>query len=213
MSKRIGAAALCLGLIGSVHAVAPVEVVALFKDRAMVRTTGGEHLLRIGETSPDGVTLLTADATNAEVTYKGERYDLSLSRRVSGNFQEVERTQISISPDHLGQYRITGTINGSSAGFLVDTGASVVAMSADHARSLSINFTDGQKGAVQTAQGTADSYFINLDQVAVGGIRTYNVQAAVIEGSYPTDILLGMSFLRQVKMEEQGGVLTLVQKH
>ena len=65
---------------------------------------------------------------------------------------------------------------------------------------------------MQTAQGTAESYFLSLDKVTVSGITAYNVRAAVITGRYPVDILLGMSFLKQVSIQESGGVMTLVQK-
>ena len=53
----------------------------------------------------------------------------------------------------------------------------------------------------------------DIVKVVVGGITGHNVRAAVIDGDYPTEILLGTSFLRQVGMQEEGGVLTLVQKH
>ena len=49
------------------------------------------------------------------------------------------------------------------------------------------------------------------DRPAVGGIQTHNVRAAVIPGDYPLEVLLGMSFLHKVKMEQQAGVLVLKQ--
>ena len=52
---------------------------------------------------------------------------------------------------------------------------------------------------------------MTLDEVTVSGIVVHNVQAAVINGQYPIDTLLGMSFLRLVGLEERGGVLTLTQ--
>lgn len=191
----------------------PVEVLALFKDRALVRASGGEHLLREGETSDDGITLLEADAQGAKVRYEGEVYSLTLSRQVAGNFQAAERQQVSISPDALGQYRIRGAINGTFVNFLVDTGASIVAMSERHASLLGIDPSIGQPGSVQTAQGTVASRFLTLDKVVVGGLTAHNVQAAIIAGTHPVEILLGMSFLREVAMREQDGVLTLTQKY
>lgn len=191
----------------------PVEVLALFKDRALVRASGGEHLLREGETSEDGITLLEADATGARVRYEGQEYALTLSRHVAGAFQAAERQQVAISPDAHGQYRIRGAINGTFVNFLVDTGASIVAMSERHASLLGIDPSVGQPGSVQTAQGTVGSRFLTLDKVVVGGLTAHNVQAAVISGSYPVEILLGMSFLREVSLREEAGVLTLTQKY
>ena len=96
---------------------------------------------------------------------------------------------------------------------LVDTGASVVAISAVHARQLGIEFDESHQGTVQTAQGTADTHFVTLDEIVVGGITAHNVRAAIIEGEYPLEPLLGMSFLRQVSLQENAGVLTLTKQH
>jgi aspartyl protease family protein len=78
---------------------------------------------------------------------------------------------------------------------------------------MGIEYSNGQLGVVHTAQGATDSYFVTLDEVVVGGITAYNVQAAIIEGAYPLDPLLGMSFLRNVRMEENAGVLTLTKQN
>ncbi len=186
-----------------------VEVLGLFKDRAVVRTSSGEEVVRVGETSRGGVTLMKADSRSALVRYQGETMKLSLTKRVGGTFTKVKARRISISPDEQGQYRVQGFINQRQARFLVDTGASVVAMSSDHAASLGLNWSLGQRGTVVTAQGEVDARFITLPSVNVGGVTAHNVSATVIEGRYPVDILLGMSYLNQVNMQNQGGVLTL----
>jgi aspartyl protease family protein len=202
-----------LALAAPALAVAPVEILALFKDRAVIRVGGTEHMLKVGETSPQGVTLLAADAHGARVRFLDEEHALTLSSRVGGSFKPVDRQRVDISPDGFGQYRIRGAIDGHFVNFLVDTGASVVAMSTRHARSLGLDCADqGRSGAVQTAQGSASACFMNLSKVTVGGITGHNVQAAVIDGDHPLEILLGMSFLRQVAMEERAGVLTLTAK-
>jgi aspartyl protease family protein len=85
-------------------------------------------------------------------------------------------------------------------------------MSSREAGRLGIDYERGQRGQVQTAQGTADSYFLIIDRVTVAGIIAHNVQAAIIDGNYPVEILLGMSFLRQVSMQENSGVMILTQK-
>ena len=197
---------------GVVWAVAPVEVVGLFKNRAVVRIPGGELMLKVGETK-QGVTLLAADANQARVRFKGETYELSLSNRVAGQFRRAENAQVVITSDQLGQYRVRGAVNNRFTNFLVDTGASVIAISSADAVGMGIEYENGEKGVVHTAQGTTDSYFLILDEVVVGGITAYNVQAAIIEGAYPVDPLLGMSFLRHVRMEENAGVLTLTKQN
>ena len=196
---------------GTSWAVAPVEVVGLFKNRAVVRVAGVEELLRVGETSPTGVTLLQSDSYGATVRYQNQEYTLALSDRVAGGFKKPAKPVVIISADPLVQYRIRGAINNRYVDFLVDTGASVIALSSNTADRLGLSYQNGQKGAVATAQGTVESYFVTLDEVTVFGIVVHNVQAAVINGQYPIDTLLGMSFLRLVGLEERGGVLTLTQ--
>jgi len=196
------------------QAVVPVEIVGLFKDQAVIRTGQGEKLLRVGDTTPQGVTLLSANAREAVVSWRGEKHTLGLSKQVAGRYAEAQVSEVSIPADDLGQYRIRGAINNHYVDFLIDTGASVVALSSAKAEALGIDYRSrGQRGAVQTAQGNAESYFMTLETVTVAGITAHNVQAAIITGQHPVDILLGMSFLRQVSIQENSGVMTLVQQY
>ena len=191
---------------------APVEAVGLFKDRAMIRVLGVEHYLTVGQTSPEGATLVESDAQHAAVRYKDQIYKLSLSDQVGGVFQAPTQTSLSIAPDNIGQYRAQGTINGRPADFLVDTGASLVAISGRSAKAMGIPYDESpERAPVVTAQGQIDSYLVDLDTLTIGGIQTHHVRAAVIPGDYPLEVLHGMSFLHKVKMEEQAGVLVLNQ--
>ena len=207
-------AVLVSSLIASTaQAVVPVEIVGLFKDRAVIRTGGGEKLLKVGETTTQGVTLISASSREAVVAWQGREHTLGLSRQVAGQYAEAQVSEVSIPADDFGQYRIRGAINNHYVDFLVDTGASVVALSSAQADALGINYRQGQLGSVQTAQGNAESYFMTLQKVTVAGITAHNVQAAIITGRFPVDILLGMSFLKQVSIRESGGVMTLVQNY
>ena len=195
------------------HAVcanSPVEVVALFKDRAVIRVAGEQEMLQVGETSKNGVYLVRAEAKGAQVRYKNEVYNLNLSNRVSSRFSTPAVASVSLSEDALGQYRTRGLINGRHAvTFLVDTGASAVAMSSRLADQIGLNYYRAEKGPVQTAQGVADAHFMMLDEVSVGGIKVQGVAAMIILGNYPVDVLLGMSYLNKVKMQNENGVLLL----
>jgi aspartyl protease family protein len=195
------------------QAVVPVEIVGLFKDMAVIRAGAGEKLLKVGDTTSQGVTLISANSREAVVAWQGRQHKLGLSKQMAGQYEEAQISEISIPADDLGQYRIRGAINDHYVDFLVDTGASVVALSSAQADALGINYKQGQLGSVQTAQGNAESFFMNLQKITVAGITAHNVQAAIITGQYPVDILLGMSFLKQVSMRESGGVMTLVQNY
>jgi len=207
-----------LGLVlaaAAVQAAVPVQIVGLFKDAAVIREGGGERLLKVGETTRRGVTLVSANAREAIVSFDGQKHTLNINSRVagSGGYAEPKISRISIPADDLGQYRIRGAINDRYVDFLIDTGASVVALSSSTAATLGIDYSRGERGSVQTAQGNAESYFMILDRVTVAGITAHNVQAAIITGRFPVEILLGMSFLKQVSMQENGGVMTLVQRY
>ncbi len=209
----VALALLASTVASSASANAPVEAVGLFKERAMIRVMGVERYLVVGQTSPEGARLDAASADAAVVTYGGATYRLTLSDRVGGTFAELRDTSVSIMPDSLGQYRIGGAINGRAVDFLIDTGASVVAISSVLADRLGIAYRDSpDRAKVVTAQGEMQSYVVNLDSVNVAGLETHQVRAAVIPGSYPVEVLLGMSYLRKVSMEESAGVLRLKQK-
>lgn len=209
--KLLAALLICLPI--TVYSIAPVEVVALFKDRAVIRTSEGQVMLKTGETSEFGATLLSANPHEAQVRYKGEVYSIGLSNRVAAGFKVPEVQSVRLNEDSLGQYRMRGSINGTFVSFLVDTGASVVAMSEHQARMMNLNYRNAQRGSVQTAQGMANAYFLNLSEVTLGGITVNNVRATVIEGGFPVDVLLGMSFLNQVNMQNNNGVLVLSARH
>lgn len=212
--KRYQAALLMLlwSVALTAFANAPVEAVGLFKDRAMIRVLGKEHYLTLGQTSPEGATLVESDAQHAIVRYKDETYRLTLSDRVGGAFQAPNNASLSIAPDEIGQYRVQGSINGHMADFLVDTGASLVAISERTAKQMGIPYAESpERAAVVTAQGQVNAYLVDLDTLAIGGIQTTHVRAAVIPGDYPLEVLLGMSFLRKVKLDQQAGVLVLKQ--
>ncbi|MBV1906145.1 MAG: TIGR02281 family clan AA aspartic protease [Pseudomonadales bacterium] len=196
----------------AVSVMPPVEVVGLFKDRAMLKFQGKTFLLRVGETAKNGTHLIHADAQSALVRFDDSEYRLTLSNRVRGRYKSVDKASISIMPDGLNQFRVRGSINQRSVNFLVDTGASVVAMSEIDASAMGVDYlSSNERGSVITASGEARSYFVVLDMLEVGGIRVPNVKAAVIVGSYPAEVLLGMSFLSKISMKNEHGVMILQQ--
>ena len=188
-----------------------LELVGLFRDTAVVRIDGRQRLLKVGVTSPEGVRLVSASLDGAVISFDGERQRLKLSQKVSGSYQKVLAPRVTIPADSYGQYRVRGSINGNFLSCLVDTGASVIAMSSMQAERLGLDYLGGDVGLVETANGEAKSYFLTLDKVTIGGITQYNVRAAVVDGLYPAEVLLGMSFLGQLTLHEKNGVMNLVQ--
>ncbi len=151
-------------------------------------------------------------STRSSVT-RTRRIKLTLSDRVGGVFQAPTQTSLSIAPDEIGQYRVQGSINGHMVDFLVDTGASLVAISERTANQMGISASPIRRSARRSSRrkDRSNSYLVDLDTLTLGGIQTHHVRAAVIPGDYPLEVLLGMSFLRKVKMDQQAGVLVLKQ--
>ncbi len=190
-----------------------LEVVGLFRNTAVIRINGEQHLIKVGQTTPEGIKLIAANQSVATLSFAGERRQLRLSRRVAGSYQKAQTKMVTISADSTGQYRVRGSFNGHFLDCLVDTGASLIAMSSAQADKLGIDYLAGQKGLVETANGRVTSYFISLDEVKIGGITRHNVKTAVVRGYYPTQVLLGMSFLSGLKMQESNGVMSLLQSY
>ncbi|MBO0904000.1 TIGR02281 family clan AA aspartic protease [Jiella sonneratiae] len=95
-----------------------------------------------------------------------------------------------------GHFYLDGAIDGAPTSFIVDTGASVVAMDSRTAEALGIDMSSLHfTNAVMTANGIAKAAPIRLASVTIGGISRRDVQAAVTEGEGLDTVLLGMSFL------------------
>lgn len=190
-----------------------VRVVGLFKGAAVFEIGGKQRLLKAGKTSPEGVKLLSANTVGATVIIDGVQHQLNLTRAHSGGYQERKIVSEQIDINARGQYMTPGSINGHSVRFLVDTGATSVAMNSEMARSLGVDFASGKIGQSNTAGGLVKSYVVTLDRVKVGEIEVRNVRAAILEGVYPTYVLLGMTYLSEVEMNENSGLMTLTKKY
>lgn len=199
---------LCLGSPGMAEEL-EIDVVGLFKNAAMLKIDGKEQLLKIGNRSLEGVMLVSADSKGAVIEVNGESMNLDLSSHISASFKRPLETAVSILRNGSGQYVTRGTINGQSVRLLVDTGANIVALNSSIAASLGLDVSQGKRVNVSTASGISESRLITLDVLQVGNIKVSNVQAAVIDGNYPEDILLGMTFLQNVDISESGGVMQL----
>ena len=123
------------------------------------------------------------------------------------------RAQVSIAKGAGGHYWVAGSVNGQSVQFMVDTGATSIAMNDSQARALNIDYrVVGQPMVVSTASGTERAWRIRLDSVKIGALTVLGVEGVVLEGGSPTQALLGMSFLSRVSWREEQGVLILESK-
>ena len=121
--------------------------------------------------------------------------------------------QEKLYANERGMFLTVGSINGQSVRFLVDTGATSVAMNKAQAKKLGVRYRiEGEPATASTASGFVRSYRVHLKSVTMGKIRRTNVEAMVIDGNHPGPILLGMSFLRGLKIDKSGDTLLLQQR-
>jgi aspartyl protease family protein len=116
--------------------------------------------------------------------------------------------EIVIPMGQGGHFFVDGAINGRAVRFMVDTGATTIAMGAAEAQRLGIDYQKGQRGFVGTAGGVVAAYGVNLGAVRVGEIEVPNVQATVSAAGMPF-VLLGNSFLNRFQMRRENDVLRL----
>ena len=211
---------ICTALTFSVASAqaADISVTALFGGKAQISVAGGKpRMLSAGQTSPEGVKLISADSSAAVIEFQGKRRSLALGSgmRIGGvdlSAGSSSGSSVTLTADERGHYVTMGQVNGGTVQFLVDTGATSIALPSADARRLGINYLNGQRGFTQTANGRAAAYRITLDTVKVGDITLHAVEAVVLEGDGLKIALLGMSFLNRTEMKRDGQALTLIRR-
>ncbi len=194
--------------------VTSIEVMALFKNKAMVAINDEQHLLKVGESASAGVTLIKASSKYAILEINGERLKYNLGSRVRSSYSKTEKKKVQIYRNSNNMFKTVGSINGYPVDFLVDTGASVVALNSAIAKRLGIQYKlKGEETLVSTASGKALAYSISLDKVKVGEIMLRNIDAVVIDGNDPATPLLGMSYLGRLKLNNEDQFLELEEKY
>ena len=136
-------------------------------------------------------------------------FSLMMPERGGGMSQGVDaagRAQVMLLRDRSGHYIAEGAVNGRPVVFLVDTGATDVALSERLARSWGLDF--GPEITVMTAAGPARAWITRLDSVSLGGLELNNVRATITPG-LGDEALLGMSFLKHFSLRQEGDTLVI----
>ena len=188
-----------------------VRVMALFSNKAMLQINGKNHILKKGQ-NLNGVTLLSANGRAATIRFdNGLEKSLGLNQSIQQAYKKPVTNKMTLYANRSGMFMTGGRINGQTTKFMVDTGATYVALSSTEADKLNLEFKSAPKVKLQTANEVASGWLINLESVKVGEIQVPQVKAVVMEGDTP-HVLLGMSFLQHLKMERNGTAMTLEQK-
>jgi len=189
-----------------------ILIMGLSRDHAVVEINQKQHFLTVGQRTPEGVTLISANSHQAVLDIAGQYRVFELNNRVGGVYSApVTLPVVSIWPTN-GMYLASGSVNGFTVDFMVDTGASVIAINSATAKRLGVDYLEANQIEVRTASGVEQAYSIQLNSVQLGDISLNNVAAVVIDGPEPHRALLGMSFLNAFDIERKGERLDLRQK-
>ncbi|NOY71980.1 MAG: TIGR02281 family clan AA aspartic protease [Gammaproteobacteria bacterium] len=116
-------------------------------------------------------------------------------------------TEVVLQRNHFGHYVASGEINGHEVEFMLDTGASDVAIGVLLAQELGLK--KGRSRMYQTANGKVEGYRTLLDTVRIGSILVNEVRGSIIPGLEGRQVLLGMSFLKHLEFTQRGETLIL----
>ena len=209
---RPGIVAFLLFLAPSAGRAVDINLIGLFPGKAVVTIDGGPiRTLSVGQKTAQGITLLSSDRESATFDIGGQKKILNIGQHRAGPASVQASQSATLTADSRGHFVVEGQINGNMMRFLVDTGATTIALSSGDAVRLGIDYRKGERGLVGTANGTAVAYRVKLDTVQVGGIVVNNVDAAVLEGNLPI-ALLGMSFLNRTDMRRDGQTMVLIKR-
>lgn len=199
-------------LAGATAWAADVSLVGTFDTKAAILSIdgGAPRTVKVGQ-SAGGVTLITVEKDRATIEVDGKRKVLQRGQTYSSGAGSGAQS-VTLSAGAGGHYMAEGQINGGAIRFLVDTGATAIAIPASDAERLRIDYRKGRRGTTQTAGGPATAYVVRLDSVRVGGIEVQNVDAIVIEHGL-TVALLGNTFLSRMDMRLEGQTMTLTRRY
>jgi aspartyl protease family protein len=209
---KIHCSALAALLLSPLAAATDVTVVGVFPSKAVVQINGGPaRTLAIGQKTAEGVVLVSVDRGGATLDIDGKRRSLKLGQQhaaVTG----AAGGSVVVAAGPGGHFILDGQINGGPVRFVLDTGATVVSISAEDATRLGVDTRNAPVAQMHTANGVAAARRVRLASVSVGSISVQNVEAVVMD-TPGMPALLGMSFLNRMNMRREGEILTLTRRY
>lgn len=211
--KQLAALALFAGLAGGAWAQS-VALQGMLGSRALLLIDGGApRSLAVGD-SAQGVKLVSVGADSAVVEIAGKRVALRLGESPAslGERGQASSGRISLPADGGGHFMGSGSINGRPVQFLVDTGASTVALSVADAERIGLAFREGPSVRIGTANGLAQGWRVKLASVRIGDVEVYDVDAVVTPQGMPF-VLLGNSYLNRFQMRRDNDQMVLERRY
>jgi aspartyl protease family protein len=208
--------AVLLALVAGAAAAQSVSLQGMLGNRALLIVDGAApKTVAPGETHK-GVKVLSTMGDQALVEIDGKRHTLRVGdapASVGAGANGVGRAnRIVLQAGSGGHFLAMGAINGKAVQFMVDTGATSVAMGVQEAERLGIDYKKGTLGRGATANGVVTMYQVKLSSVRVGEVEVYDVDASVLPLAMPT-VLLGNSFLTRFQMTRQNDQMVLERRY
>jgi aspartyl protease family protein len=179
-------------------------------DRALLVIDGQPRTLAVG-TAVQGVRLLAVDDDGARVEVGGQSVLLrqGTPTRLAGSpAAPGGGREVVLNAGAGGHFTTQGSINGRAVQFMVDTGATVVALSEAEASRIGLAWRDAPRTTINTANGPSIAHVVELRSLRLGDVEVYGVQAVVMPASMPY-VLLGNSALSRFRMQREGDVMRL----
>jgi len=180
--------------------------------QALLVIDGVPRVLEVGATV-QGVRLLSLSVTQAEVDVGGHRrLLLAGASQVRVGAAEERGTgsgaEIVLTAGNGGHFTTAGQINGKAVTFMVDTGATAIALGQADADRIGLNYKNAPRGFAGTANGRIPVNVVTLSSVRVGDVEVANVEAVVMPSAMQ-HILLGNSFLTRFQMKRDNDTMRL----
>lgn len=206
----------CLALAGVHGATFAASVVMSGKmgARALLVIDGGQPKALAAGESHQGVKVIQVQDDRAIIEVQGERETIVIGgvpTIIMGGSAGPSGTEIVLAAGAGGHFLTAGAINGRTTRFMVDTGATTVAISADEAKRLGLKYEQGETMYGSTANGVVKGYRIRLSSVRIQNVEVFDVEAAVLPMPMPY-ILLGNSFLTRFQMNRHNDMLRLTRR-
>lgn len=212
--KALLVAVLCSAAAMGAHAADSVTLTGSIGSRAILIVNGAPpKTVAVGETF-QGVKLVSLQADQAVVESAGKRFSLRMDSPVSIGRGGVASSgnRIVLPADSRGHYMTQGQINGRAVTFMLDTGATTIALSAVDAQRIGLDYSKGQMVQMRTANGNAAGHRLRLQSVRVGDVEVYDIDAIVSQQPMPY-VLLGNSFLNRFSMRRDADEMILEKRY
>jgi aspartyl protease family protein len=193
-----------------------VALQGMLGNKALLVVDGGQPRIVAPGDTVNGVKVVSTSGDTAVLEYGGQRHTL----RVGDSPSSVGATgaapgsgsRIVLNAGSGGHFMTAGRINNQQVQFMVDTGATSIAIAEAEAKRLGLAYKEGVLGGAHTANGPVTVWRIKLASVRIGDVEIREVDATVIPAAMPF-ILLGNSFLSRFQMKRENDMMVLERRY